>query len=154
MRWIKLYLTCICFLKIKLTHHWFKASSYICTSWIDPEDFLHFASSLARAPYHQSSTHRRPSLSPLSHAHRPSAQQHPRWRTSQPSLASRTACRHVNSCKKIFWNAAASCGVINSSFKNPCSSKNPEISMHVFLFFKFFYTIAHPFSLYRNTFMI
>jgi hypothetical protein len=38
---------------------------------------LYFASSLARAPRHRSSTRRRHSLSLLSHAHHPSAQQHP-----------------------------------------------------------------------------
>jgi hypothetical protein len=35
---------------------------------------LHFVFSLAKAPHHQSFNHRRRSLSPSSHAHRPSAQ--------------------------------------------------------------------------------
>jgi hypothetical protein len=72
---------------------------------------LHFASSLARAPHHRCSTHRRLFLSPLSHAYHPSAQWHPRWWPSRPSFASRIIYRYVNSCKKIFWNVAASCGV-------------------------------------------
>jgi hypothetical protein len=38
---------------------------------------LHFASSLARASHHWSFTHPHRSLSPPSHAHRPSAQWHP-----------------------------------------------------------------------------
>jgi hypothetical protein len=38
------------------------------------EPRLHLASSLARAPRHQCSTHHHHSLSPQSHAHRPSAQ--------------------------------------------------------------------------------
>jgi hypothetical protein len=74
---------------------------------------LHFSSFLSRAPCHHSSTHRRRSISPLSRAHHPSAQWHPRWRTSQPSFAFWTTYRHVNSRKKIFWNTAASHGVIN-----------------------------------------
>jgi hypothetical protein len=40
---------------------------------------LYFISSLVRAPCHRSTTRSHCSLSPLSHAHRPSAQQHPRW---------------------------------------------------------------------------
>jgi hypothetical protein len=39
---------------------------------------LHFTSSLAGAPHHRSSTRHRCSLSLSSHAHRPSAKQHPR----------------------------------------------------------------------------
>jgi hypothetical protein len=39
---------------------------------------LYFASSLSRAPRHRSSTRRRRSVSPLSYAHHPSAQRHPR----------------------------------------------------------------------------
>jgi hypothetical protein len=43
MRWIKLYLTCICILKkIKLTHHCFKSSLSICNNWIDRVSFLYF----------------------------------------------------------------------------------------------------------------
>jgi hypothetical protein len=44
-----------------------------------PLKCLHFASSLVRASHHQSSTRRRHSLSPSSHAHRPSTQRHPQW---------------------------------------------------------------------------
>ncbi len=29
----------------KITHHWFKYSPFICTSWIEHVDFLHFLSS-------------------------------------------------------------------------------------------------------------
>jgi hypothetical protein len=64
---------------------------------------LHFASSLARAPRHRSSTHHRRSLSPSSHAFRPSTQRHPQWWTSRPYFNSQTTYRHVNSHKyKIF----------------------------------------------------
>jgi hypothetical protein len=41
MRWTKLGLTCIYFLKNKLTHHCFKSSPSICMNWIDRVDFLH-----------------------------------------------------------------------------------------------------------------
>jgi hypothetical protein len=58
--------------------------------------------SLTRAPRHQSSTRRHCSLSPLSHVHRHSTQQHPWWRTSRPSFVSWIAYQHVSSCKKIF----------------------------------------------------
>jgi hypothetical protein len=40
MRWTKLDLTCI-FFKIKLSHHSFKSSLLICSSWIDQVNFLH-----------------------------------------------------------------------------------------------------------------
>jgi hypothetical protein len=63
---------------------------------------LYFASSLARAPCHQSSTYRCHSLSPSSHVHRPSAQWHPWWWTSWPSFTSRITYWHVNSHKKYF----------------------------------------------------
>jgi hypothetical protein len=64
---------------------------------------LYFGSSLIRAPHHQSSTHRRRSLSSPSHTHHPSAQQHPQWwRTSRPPFVSQTAYPYVNSCKTIF----------------------------------------------------
>jgi hypothetical protein len=52
---------------------------------------LHFTSSLARAPRHRSSTHCHHSLSPLSHAHHPSVQQHSRWWTSRLFFTSRIA---------------------------------------------------------------
>jgi hypothetical protein len=58
---------------------------------------LYFASSLAGAPSHRSSTRHHRSLSPLSHTHHPSAQRHPQWRTSRLSIASRTVYQHVNS---------------------------------------------------------
>jgi hypothetical protein len=58
--------------------------------------------SLARAPHHQSSIHRHHSLSPSSHAHRPSTQRDPWWWTSRPSFTFRIIHRHVSSHKKIF----------------------------------------------------
>jgi hypothetical protein len=39
MRWTKLDLTCIYFFK-KLTHHYFKSSPSICSSWIDRVNFF------------------------------------------------------------------------------------------------------------------
>jgi hypothetical protein len=48
MRWTKLDLTCIYFLKNKLTHHCFKSLPSICTSWIGHMDFLHFLPSKIR----------------------------------------------------------------------------------------------------------
>jgi hypothetical protein len=74
---------------------------------------LYFASSIARAPWHRSSTRHRRSLSPLSHSHHPSAQWLSRWWTSRPTFTSQTAYRYVNSRKKKLWNAAASRGIIN-----------------------------------------
>jgi hypothetical protein len=74
---------------------------------------LYFASSLARASCHRSFTHRHCFLSPSFHVHHPSAQQHLRWWTSQPSFAFWISYQHVNSYKKIFWNPAASRGFIN-----------------------------------------
>jgi hypothetical protein len=64
------------------------------------QSHLYFASSLARAPGHQISTHRHRSFSPSSHTHRPSTQWHPQQWTSQPSFISETAYQHVNSRKK------------------------------------------------------
>jgi hypothetical protein len=103
------------------TKHWIRstdASHSPRTARLPPSTAIKRSSqswslSLARAPYHLSSTHCRRSLSPLSHVHRPSAQRHLRWRTSWPSIAFRTTYRHVNSCKNIFWNPGASRGVIN-----------------------------------------
>jgi hypothetical protein len=49
MRWTKLNLTCICFLKKnKLSHRCFKSSPSICSSWIDHVDFffIFFASKI------------------------------------------------------------------------------------------------------------
>jgi hypothetical protein len=65
----------------------------------------HFASSLARAPRHRSSTRRHRSLSPLSHTYRPSAQQHPRWRNSRSSFSSWITYRYVNLNKKYILNS-------------------------------------------------
>jgi hypothetical protein len=61
---------------------------------------LYFTSSLARAPHHQSSTHR--SLLSSPHAHYPSAQWHPQWWISWHFFAFQTVYRYVNSRKKIF----------------------------------------------------
>jgi hypothetical protein len=63
---------------------------------------LHFTSSLTRAPCHWSSTCRRHSLPPLSHAHHFSVQWHPRWRTNWSYSTSRRAYRYINSHKKYF----------------------------------------------------
>jgi hypothetical protein len=57
---------------------------------------LHFTSSLARAPWHQSSTCHRHSLSSSSHVHRPSAQWHTRRWTIRPSFVSWTACMWIH----------------------------------------------------------
>jgi hypothetical protein len=89
-----------------LTLHWYKNIISTLATLHITQLHLHFTSFLARAPRHQSSTHRRCSLLPLSHTHRPSTQRHLWWWTSRPSFASRTAYRHVNSRKNIFWNAA------------------------------------------------
>jgi hypothetical protein len=77
------------------------------------QSYLHFPSSPARVPHYWSSTRHCCSLSPSSHAYHSSAQRHPRWRISRPSFAFWTTYRHMNSCKKIFWNLAASHRVIN-----------------------------------------
>jgi hypothetical protein len=66
------------------------------------QSHLYFASSLARVHCHQSSTRRRCSLSPSSHAHRSSTQRYPRWWISRLSFASWITYQHVHSCKKIF----------------------------------------------------
>jgi hypothetical protein len=63
---------------------------------------LHFASSLAKAPHHQSSTRRRCSFLSLSHTHRHSTQWHSHWWTSWPYFAFWTTYRYVNLHKKIF----------------------------------------------------
>jgi hypothetical protein len=84
------------------TFHCYKKVTSTLTTLYITQPRLHFSSSQARAPHHQSSTRRCRSLLPPSHAHRPSAQRHPRWQTSRPSFASRTTYRHLNSCKKIF----------------------------------------------------
>jgi hypothetical protein len=93
--------------------HCCKKSISILATLLTTQSCLHLTSFLARAPCYQSSTHHHCSLSPLSQVHRPFAQWHPRWQTSQPFFASWITYRHVNSHKKIFWNTAASCGVIN-----------------------------------------
>jgi hypothetical protein len=84
------------------TLHCYKRVITTLTSLLTTQTRLHFASLLARAIHHQSSTRRCRSLSPPSCTHRPSTQWH-QWRwTSWPSFASRTAYWHVNSRKKIF----------------------------------------------------
>jgi hypothetical protein len=57
-----------------LTLHCYKKIISTLTTLLATQPRLHFASSLARAARYQSSTSRHRSLSPLSHAHRPSAQ--------------------------------------------------------------------------------
>jgi hypothetical protein len=56
------------------TLHCYKKVISILATLPTTQPRLHFASSLARAPRHQSSTHCRHSLSPPSHIHRLSAQ--------------------------------------------------------------------------------
>jgi hypothetical protein len=96
-----------------LTLYCYKKTISTLVTLSTTQQCLHFVSSLARAPHHRSSTHHRHFLSSLSRAHHPSAQWHPQWRSSRPYFASRTVYRYVNSCKKIFWNAATSREVIN-----------------------------------------
>jgi hypothetical protein len=94
-----------------------KISSQPLITLLTTQLCLHFASSLARAPRHQSSTRRCYSLSLLSHTHCPSAQWHPRWWTSQPSFTSWIAYRHVNSRKKYFKIPQHRAGLTTSSVK-------------------------------------
>jgi hypothetical protein len=81
-----------------ITLHCYKKVISILPTLPITQPHLHFASSLARASHHRSSTRRHRSLSLSSHAHHLSAQRHPRWWTSRPSFASWTAYQHVNSC--------------------------------------------------------
>jgi hypothetical protein len=110
MRWTKVDLICICFKINKWTNHWTtrcdccdrhmppfpdrltltlhcnkKIISILITLFIT-QTRLYFVFSLARALRHQSSTRRCHSLSPLSHAYRPSVRRHSRWRTRLPSF--------------------------------------------------------------------
>jgi hypothetical protein len=59
-------------------HYYKKVFSTLATLPIT-QPCIYFASSLARASHHRSSTCRRRSLSPLSYIYRPSAQWHPQW---------------------------------------------------------------------------
>jgi hypothetical protein len=95
------------------TLHCYKKIISILATLLTPQLHLYFVSSLVRAPHNRSSTRLHHSLSLLSYAHHPSAQWHPQWATSQLSFAFRITYWHVNSHKKIFWNTAASRGVIN-----------------------------------------
>jgi hypothetical protein len=60
--------------RLTLTLHWYKKIISTLITHLTTQSHLYFASSLARAPHHRSSIHRHHSLSPLSHAHRPSTQ--------------------------------------------------------------------------------
>jgi hypothetical protein len=82
--------------------HYYKNIISALTTLSITQPHLHFASSLAKAPWHQSSTRRYRFLSPSSHAYHPSAQWHPRWWTSRASFAFRIAYQYVNSREKIF----------------------------------------------------
>jgi hypothetical protein len=92
---------------LTFTLHCYKKIISTLDTLITTQLRLHFASYLARAPHLRSSTRHCRSLSLLSHVHRPCAQWHPQWWTSQPSFAFWITYRHLNSCKKIFWNIAA-----------------------------------------------
>jgi hypothetical protein len=63
--------------RITPTLHCYKKTILILVTLSITQLRLHFTSSLAKAPCHRSSTYCRLSLSPLSHAHRPSTQRHP-----------------------------------------------------------------------------
>jgi hypothetical protein len=54
---------------------------------LTPQPCIHFVSSLARAPRRWSCIYHHRSLLLPFHAYCPSAQRHPRWRTSRPSFA-------------------------------------------------------------------
>jgi hypothetical protein len=95
------------------TLYYYKKIILTLITLLTTQSCLYFTSSLASALPHRSSTHRHRSLSPLSHAHHSSIQWHLQWQTSRSSFALRTVYRHVNLHKKIFWNAVASCRVIN-----------------------------------------
>jgi hypothetical protein len=84
------------------TFHCYKKIISILITLPTTQPRLHFVSSLARAPRHQSFTRRHHYLSLPSHTHHSSTQRHPQWWTSQPSFAFRRAYRYMNSYKKIF----------------------------------------------------
>jgi hypothetical protein len=97
-----------------LTLHCYKKDISILVTLPTTQLRLHFASFLARAPRHRSSTRCHCSLSPSSHAYCPSTRQHPRWRASRPSFTFWITYRHMNSHKyRIFRNPVVLCGVIN-----------------------------------------
>jgi hypothetical protein len=58
------------------TLHYYKKVISTLVTLPTTQSRLHFASTLARAPHHRSSTHRHRSFSPSSHMHHPSAQRH------------------------------------------------------------------------------
>jgi hypothetical protein len=60
--------------RLTSTLHCYKKNISTLVTLPTTQPCLYFASSLARAPRHQSFTHRRRSFSPLSHDHRPSIQ--------------------------------------------------------------------------------
>jgi hypothetical protein len=62
-----------------LTLHYYKKIILTLTTLPTTQPRLHFASSLVRAPRHQSSTHHHHFLSTSSHAHCPSTQWHSWW---------------------------------------------------------------------------
>jgi hypothetical protein len=63
---------------------------------------LSFATSLAKAQHHRSSTCRHHSLSLPPHSYCPAAQWDPQWRTSRLFFASQTTYWHANLCKMYF----------------------------------------------------
>jgi hypothetical protein len=95
------------------TLHCYKNILLILVTLPTTQPRLHFISSLAKTPRHRSFTRHSHSLLSLSHAHCPSTQWHTWWWTSRPSFAFWIAYRYLNSRKKIFWNLAASRGVVN-----------------------------------------
>jgi hypothetical protein len=66
-----------------LTLHCYKKVISTLSTLSITQPRFYFTSSLIRAPYHRSYTHRRHSLSPPSHTHHPLAHQHLWWQTSQ-----------------------------------------------------------------------
>jgi hypothetical protein len=96
------------------TIHCYKKIISILITLPTTQSRLYFTSSLAKASYHRSFTCHRHFLLLSSHDYRSSAQRHPRWWTSRSSFTFRTTYRPVNSYKyEIFWNPAASRGIIN-----------------------------------------
>jgi hypothetical protein len=61
---------------LTLTLYYYKNVIRTLVTLLTTQPYLYFTSSLARAPRHQTSIHRRCSLSPSSHVHRLSAQRH------------------------------------------------------------------------------
>jgi hypothetical protein len=83
------------------THHCYKKIISILINFPTTQPRLYFASSLTKAPRHQSSTHHKRSLSPSFYVHRPSTQWNIRWWTSRPFFTYRIGYHHVNSRKNI-----------------------------------------------------